>query len=262
MATAAQKKEFINRVAPLAQKAYRQFGKPLPSICIAMAAVECNWGLAGSCKYNSYLGQKVGTGKTATKYWSGKYFNSKTQEVINQSTGQLVTIKDNFRAYDSVEQCIFNYYELLNTSLYKRVLAGSGYREQMQQIKVCGYMTSITEVNTCINIIGQNNLVRFDSIVPADSTENIGDTPIYRAGGTYTTQVELKVRTGPGTDYPAKNHSQLTQDGKKHDMDKDGALDQGTKVTCKKVIQNGEDVWIETPSGWIAAYYRGKVYVM
>lgn len=165
MATTTQKKEFINKIYPIAQKAYKQFGKPLPSICIAMAAVECAWGTAGSCKYNSYMGQKVGTGKTATKYWSGDYFNSKTQEVVNQSTGQLVTIKDNFRAYGSVEQCIFNYYELLNTSLYSKVLAGSNYVEQMKQIKTCGYMTSVTEVNTCLSIIKENNLTQYDGEV-------------------------------------------------------------------------------------------------
>lgn len=182
-ATSIQKKAFINKIAPLAQKAYKQFGKPLPSVCIAMAAVESGWGTAGSCKYNSYMGQKVGTGKTATKYWSGNYFNSRTQEVVNQSTGQLVTIKDNFRAYDSVEQCIFNYYELLNTSLYKRVLAGSPYNDQMQQIKVCGYMTSVTEVNTCISIIKNNNLTQYDgestSIRPTIKYGNRGTDVTY-----------------------------------------------------------------------------------
>ena len=162
MATQAQVNSFIKMMAPIAQKAYKQFGKPLPSICIAMAAVECAWGTAGSCRHNSYLGQKVGTGKTATKYWSGKSFNSKTQEVVSQTTGQLVTIRDNFRAYTNVEQCVFNYYELLNTSLYKKVLAESSYKEQMQQIKTCGYMTSITEVNSCIRIIEQYNLTQYN----------------------------------------------------------------------------------------------------
>ena len=174
MATTAQKKVFIALIAPLAQKAYKQFGKPLPSICIAMAAVESAWGTAGSCKYNSYMGQKVGTGKTATKYWSGDYFNSKTQEVVNQTTGQLVTIKDNFRAYNNIEQCIFNYYELLNTSLYSRVLARSSYTEQMQQIKTCGYMTSISEVNTCLSIIRQNNLTQYDDAAAGNGTDTAG----------------------------------------------------------------------------------------
>lgn len=298
MATTAQKKAFIEKIASLAQKAYRQFGKPLPSICIAMAAVECKWGLAGSCKYNSYLGQKVGTGKTATKYWSGNYFNARTQEVVNQSTGQLKTIRDNFRAYDSVEQCIFNYYELLNTSLYKKVMEDCSYRDQMQQIKACGYMTSITEVNTCISIISQNDLTKYDETAssPAhssssgvtlisncgsdengkhtatnltDGAKSAGESstdpgmvaPSYTAGKVYTTQTELKVRTGPGTSYSAKSHGQLTSDGQKHDVDKDGAIDAGTKVTCKQVAYDGTDIWINTPSGWLAAYYKGKTYI-
>lgn len=173
MATQAQINSFIKMMAPIAQKAYKQFGKPLPSIAIAMGAVECAYGTAGSCKYNSFLGQKVGTGKTATKYWSRKSFNARTQEVVNQSTGQLVTIKDNFRAYDSLEQCVFNYYELLNTSLYKRVLATSGYKEQMQQIKTCGYMTSVTEVNSCISIIEKYNLTQYDNASPQISAASI-----------------------------------------------------------------------------------------
>lgn len=164
MATKEQIRNFINMIAPIAQKAYKQFGKPLPSICIAMAAVECRWGLAGSCKYHSYLGQKVGTGRTATKYWNGKGFNAKTQEVTNQNTGALKTIRENFRAYDSMEQCVFNYYELLNTSLYKKVLTNSGCEDQMKQIKACGYMTSVTEVNSCLSIIDKYNLAKYDGI--------------------------------------------------------------------------------------------------
>lgn len=83
----------------------------------------------------------------------------------------------------------------------------------------------------------------------------------YKAGSTYTLQAEMKVREGAGTDKRAKKHSELTEDGKKHDADGDGALDKGTRVTCKEVKKVGEDTWIRTPSGWIAAIYNGKVYV-
>lgn len=85
--------------------------------------------------------------------------------------------------------------------------------------------------------------------------------PTYALGKVYTTQVELKVRTGPGTNYPAKKHGQLSTDGQKHDADKNGALDPGTKVTCKEVARNGADIWIKSPSGWLAAFYKGKVYI-
>lgn len=94
-----------------------------------------------------------------------------------------------------------------------------------------------------------------------NDSEILAAIPAYAVGKVYATQVELKVRTGPGTNYPAKKHGQLSTDGQKHDADKDGALDPGTKVTCKEESRNGEEIWIKTPSGWLAAYYKGNVYV-
>ena len=90
------------------------------------------------------------------------------------------------------------------------------------------------------------------------STINV---PSYEVGKTYTLQAERKVRKGAGTNYEAKKHWMLTRDGQKHDKDGDGALDKGTKITCKAVKKVGNDVWIKTPSGWIAAIYNGKIYV-
>lgn len=92
------------------------------------------------------------------------------------------------------------------------------------------------------------------------STAN-NEIPAYEVGHVYTLQVELKVRTGVGTNYSAKSNRQLTADGKKHDSDKDGALDKGTQVTCKAVKNVGSDIWIQCPSGWLAAYYDGHVYI-
>lgn len=83
----------------------------------------------------------------------------------------------------------------------------------------------------------------------------------YKVGNTYTTQVELKVRTGAGTNYRAKKRSELTADGRKHDKDGDACLDKGTRITCQQVKKVGSDVWIKCPSGWIAAKYQGKTYI-
>ena len=83
----------------------------------------------------------------------------------------------------------------------------------------------------------------------------------YKVGSTYTLQAEMKVREGAGTNFRAKKHSELTEDGRNHDADGDGCLDKGTRVTCKEVKKVGNDTWIRTPSGWIAAIYNRKVYV-
>lgn len=168
--------EFIDMIAPIAQKAFNNIGKILPSICIAMAIVESNCGQSSIMKKNNaLLGQKVGTGKTAKKYWSGKFFVSRTKE--EYTVGTHTIIKSAFRAYDSVEQCVFNYYELLNTSLYKKVTSNVDYKTQMQQIKDCGYMTSSTEVNSVISIIEKYNLTIYDT--KNDSEKEINSATVY-----------------------------------------------------------------------------------
>lgn len=160
MASATTIATFIERIAPCAQNSFQKLGKVKPSICIAMACVESAYGTAGSCKHNSFLGQKVGTGKTAKKYWDGTFFTSKTKE--EYTIGVHATIVDAFRSYKDMQQCTDNYYELLNTGLYSRVKADADYITQMKQIKACGYMTSSTEVNSVLSIIQKYNLTKYD----------------------------------------------------------------------------------------------------
>ena len=137
MATDKQVKEFIQMIAPLAQKAYKDIGKVLPSVCIGMGCIESACGTSGIMRrHNAFFGQKVGTGKAATKNWSGKFFTSRTSE--EYTVGKHTVIRSAFRAYDTPEQCVKNYYELLNTGLYGAVRGGVDYRTQMAQIKACG----------------------------------------------------------------------------------------------------------------------------
>lgn len=161
MATKTQIEAFIAEIAPCAQEAYRRLGKVYPSVCIAMACTESAYGTSPTMrKHNAFLGQKVGTGKTATTYWDGLSYNSKTKE--EYTVGHLTTIRDNFRAYKSMQQCVLNYYELLNSSLYRKVTADVSPKIQMLQIKQAGYMTSSKEVNTVLSLIDTYNLTRYD----------------------------------------------------------------------------------------------------
>lgn len=100
----------------------------------------------------------------------------------------------------------------------------------------------------------------YNSKASAGAPES-GSQPTYKIGDTYTLQVELRVRTGAGTGYTVKSHSQLTADGQNHDKDNDGCLDTGTVITCLQVEKVGSDIWILAPSGWLAAYYQGHVYI-
>lgn len=85
--------------------------------------------------------------------------------------------------------------------------------------------------------------------------------PTYTKGKVYTVQVDnLNVRTGAGTNYKIKTRAQLTADGKKHANTK-GQLKKGTKVTCQASKTVSGNVWIQIPSGWVAAYYNKQYYV-
>lgn len=161
MATKAQICNFIKLIAPDVQEAYKTLGKVKPSVCIGMACVECGAGTSHlMMSHNGLWGQKVGTGRTATKYWGGKFYVAKTLE--EYELGKHTAIRDAFRSYDSILQAALNYYELLNTSLYKKVRSDQSYAEQMQAIKDCGYMTSSTEVNSVLSYINTFALTKYD----------------------------------------------------------------------------------------------------
>lgn len=163
-ASATEIANFINEFAPCAQNAYKVLGKVKPSVCIGMACVESGFGTS-KLMYNHHavMGHKVGTGRTAKKYWNGTFFTATTKE--EYQVGVHTVITDAFRSYTDLRQCALNFYELLNTSLYARVKSDMDYKAQMQAIKACGYMTSSTEVNSVLNIINTYGLLKYDSVV-------------------------------------------------------------------------------------------------
>lgn len=93
-------------------------------------------------------------------------------------------------------------------------------------------------------------------IPPSQPTDNGGYTT-----GTYTiTASDLIVRSEPGG--AAVGHAGLTADGKKHDYDKDGALNEGTRITVKEVRTVNGDIWGKCPSGWVCLKQVDKVYAV
>lgn len=85
---------------------------------------------------------------------------------------------------------------------------------------------------------------------------------LFKVGNTYITQVDLKVRDGAGINQRWKLKSELSENGKKNATNnKYAILKKNTKVTCKQIKKIGNDIWIQIPSGWIAGYYDGKIYI-
>lgn len=248
---------FIKTIGQAAQKYYDTY-KILPSLTIAQAILESGWGttkLATEC--HNYFGMKWVTGCGC----NCKEYSTKEQK----SDGTVYTVVAKFRKYASRDTGIKGYYEFLQYKRYANLKGVTDYKKACQLIRENGWATDLNYTTKLINLIETYNLTQYDMPAGASQTIQVAEVapvqPTYTVGKAYTLQSEMKVRTGAGTGFRAKTYAELTEDGKKRDKDKNGCLDKGTKVTCKEVKNVGNDIWMRTPSGWIAAVYQGKTYI-
>lgn len=161
MATAAQAKAFIEKVAPIIQKEAKKRGYLVASPVIAQACIESAYGTSSlGNKYHNYFGMKCGSS------WKGKSVNLKTKE--EYTVGTLTTIRDNFRAYDSMEDGIVGYYDFISTKRYANLKTAKTAQEYLERIKADGYATSSTYVKTNMNVVTKCGLTKYDGGAVAD----------------------------------------------------------------------------------------------
>lgn len=153
-----QKKDFIKKVAPVAQKVDKGT-KLLPSITIAQACLESNYGQSDLAqKYNNLFGVK-GASKTTSAVMT-------TKEYTN---GKWVTVKARFQIYDSYEASIRAHNRLFqegttwNKNQYKDVLNAKNYSEQAKALVTDGYATDPDYATKLTNLIEQFNLNQYDN---------------------------------------------------------------------------------------------------
>ena len=245
------KGEFLETVAQLVVKENNKRGNPLfSSVVIAQAMCESAWGQSKiMMKANAIFGIK------AFSDWKGKVYNSKTQECYDGVN--YTDINACFRAYNSLEESISDYFDLITKSeRYRKACVANSPLECITAIKNGGYATSPTYIDTIMSIINSNNLTKYDNI------ETVNNQERYIKGKNYKLQVDLNVRSGAGTNYSIKKYNELTLDGKKHAYNQNSAvLKKGTTVTCLDIINKGSDIWLKIPSGYVAGFYQGKEYI-
>ena len=149
-------KSFIAKIAPVIQKYAKKHGYKVASPIIAQACIESAWGTSSLAYKHNYFGMKCGSS------WKGKSVNLKTKEEYN--VGHLTTIKDNFRAYDSMEEGIEGYFKFIASSRYANLKSASTAKQYLERIKADGYATSSTYVTTCMNVVTKYNLKQYDNI--------------------------------------------------------------------------------------------------
>lgn len=180
------KGDFISVIAPLIVKEGKKRGYKIFSTVIAQAIIESNWGQSKlSANYNNFFGLKCGS------KWKGASVNMRTRE--EYSVGTLTTIKDNFRAYASVEDGVAGYYDFISTKRYANLKSATTPLEYATMLKADGYATSSSYVSALTNTVKKYNLTKYDGV-----TEQIVEA--YEKGVWEIVQEVIDGKWGNGLD--------------------------------------------------------------
>lgn len=195
-ATNEQVIAFINLLGPLAVAECNRraaAGTPfvVPSVCMAQSAHETGWGLAGiMTKANAFFGIKAGGS------WTGKIYRADTWEVAEN--GEAYNTVANFRAYDSLEESVADYYNLIvNNSRYVNGLSTwpspilSAY-DTLYAIWSGGYATDTAYVEHVYGLLRGRDLEQWDKKIDPANASGGGDytyTPPDNSGDSFTDYV-------------------------------------------------------------------------
>ena len=155
--TKKQKESFIKKVAKTVQKLAPEYGIKVASPIIAQCIIESGWGASTLAKqYNNYFGIKAGTA------WKGKSVNLKTQE--EYAPGTVTTITDAFRVYDSMEDGIRGYFDLIQLPRYANLKGVTDPGTYAKLIKQDGYATDSKYVDNIMSVINEHGLTKYDTL--------------------------------------------------------------------------------------------------
>lgn len=155
MPSSAQQKEFINNIGYIIQEEARANGYKVCSPIIAQACLESNYGVSQlSARWFNFFGLKCGSA------WRGPSVNLATKEEYNS---QLVNIRDNFRAFSSLEEGVKGYFSFISTKRYANLKTASSPKQYLEFIKSDGFATSSSYVASCMAVISRHDLERFDN---------------------------------------------------------------------------------------------------
>lgn len=157
-ATLAKKKAFIAHLAPYARTLKVNYGV-LPSITIAQAILESNWGTSDlAAKYHNLFGVK------ATKTQAGQEMT--TQEYVN---GKWKVVTARFRSYSDDYASMRDHAQLLahgttwNQRQYAQVIAARDYKTAASALQSSGYATDPGYAQKIIQVVEKYDLDNYDA---------------------------------------------------------------------------------------------------
>ncbi|WP_010050847.1 glycoside hydrolase family 73 protein [Carnobacterium maltaromaticum] len=152
-----QEQAFIDKISAYTKVLQSEYGV-LPSISIAQAILESNWGNSElSEKYNNFYGIK-GSEEANTVLMN-------TKEFVDE---EWIEINGRFRIYESWQDSMNAHTKLFvegttwNPQQYAAVLAADNYRDAAFALQASGYATDPTYPEKLIELIQQYKLDQFD----------------------------------------------------------------------------------------------------
>lgn len=127
-----------------------------PSIAIAQAIVESNWGESGLAVNDQ-------------NYFGIKGSSSQPSYATLEYDDEWVEIQASFRSYDSLEDSVKDYAELIaegtnwNPDLYQPVIDAENYKEAAHALKESGYATDPNYPAKLIEIVELYDLDQYDN---------------------------------------------------------------------------------------------------
>lgn len=154
--TATNHKRFIKQIEPTAKEMQTTYNV-LPSITIAQAILESDWGTSGlASRYYNLFGVKDNDSNSVTL---------STQEFVN---GSYQTVKADFQVYSSWRESIIAHDRLLaegtkwNPNQYVDVISATNYVEGAKALQQDGYATDPAYTQKIISIIQKYHLDQYD----------------------------------------------------------------------------------------------------
>lgn len=132
----------------------------LPSVTIAQAILESNWGKSSLAREACNL-----FGIKASKDWTGEVYKKQTKE--QKPTGEVYTITADFRKYGSFLESIKDHDKFFvstpwRVQNYKKVLEAKNYKTQALALRECGYATDLNYGTKLIQLIERLGLQQYD----------------------------------------------------------------------------------------------------
>lgn len=203
----------------------------------AQAMCESAWNTSSlSKKYFNFFGMKCGSS------WKGSSVNLATKE--EYTPGVTTNIKANFRTYANLAEGIEGYCKFITgMSRYSNLLGCIDDNLYIERIKADGWATDSQYIKTLKSVMKtcEDNGVFAEETTP--SKVSATSSQKFTVGLVYTTTVNLNVRESASTG------ARILKTYKK-----------GTRFTCKEVRKIADNIWVRTPSGWVAVLYNGKNY--